>query len=417
VSRLTIHPSQRRCISPTLATIAFAFVLLLLIAGPARAELELDSFNSQHYTVHTNLPWAESKALADHMDQVFDEYRRRFSAADFRPRGKGLMPLYLLKERQQYIELLGQAGVNATNSSGMFFIQPTMRGLATWAGGRPRSETLAVLQHEGFHQFAYSHLGTRLPIWVNEGLAEYFEDGILVDGRMTLGLGDAVRIASVKRALDQGTAVPFNALMQHTQASWADVLHKDLQSASLLYDQSWSIVYFLIHADGQRYRQPFQRYLKLVAQGVEGADAFRQAFGAQTYGPFRKRWEAFARQQQPDPLTVAITRMRFLGAGLQFLLERGEKTPANLDELQQRLTDMNFTVTLTTHGHQQRHAARDPELYHFQRDDGPPVPFRLLAATAFDRPKRVLAPGLDPEPLLVWQHDGEGKLMSDVTFR
>jgi len=399
--------------------IVLSMALALVFASPATADRldDLDTFNSRHYTVHTNLPWPRSKALADHMDQVFAAYRRRFAAADFKPRARGLMPLYLLRDRRDYIRLLGRAGVNATNSSGMFFIQPKMHGLATWAGDRPTSETLAVLQHEGFHQFAYNYIGTRLPIWVNEGLAEYFEDGILMDGRMTLGLASATRINAVRNALDHGTALPLPALMSHTQTTWADVLARDLRSASLLYDQSWSVVYFLIHAEGQRYRQPFQNYLALLANGTEHRDAFAQAFGAQTYGPFRKRWEAFARAQQPDPMATALDRMRFLGAGLAMLLERGERSPTNLQELQERLARINFTLTLTTHGQERRLHATDPEQFTFQRDDGPPAAFRLLEAARFDQPKRVAAPGLTPEPVLVWQFDRTGKLVSDITFR
>jgi len=413
-----VHPLPPR--TRHRVSIAGALWRLLLItfvlAGPAHAQPTLDTFNSQHYTVHTNLPWPQSKALAQHMDQVFDEYRRRFSGADFKPRAAGLMPLYLLDDRSDYIQLLGRAGINATNSSGMFFIQPNLRGLATWAGDRPTSETLSVLQHEGFHQFAYNYIGPDLPIWVNEGLAEYFEDGILVDGRMTLGLANAIRINSVQHALEDGTVVPFAALMGHTQTSWSDVLARDLRSASLLYDQSWSIVYFLIHADGQRYRQPFQRYLGLVATGMKSQPAFRRAFGAASYGPFRQRWEAFARQQQPDPMSTALTRMRFLGAGLAFLMERGERSPTSVRDLQQRLAAINFTLTLTTHGHQRTLRARDPELFTYQRDDGPPVSFRLLEAARFDQPKRVTAPGLTPEPVLVWSFDRRGNLVSDIAY-
>ena len=37
-----------------------------------------------------------------------------------------------------------------------------------------------VAQHEGFHQFAWSRFAEDLPVWVNEGMAEFFGESVIV---------------------------------------------------------------------------------------------------------------------------------------------------------------------------------------------------------------------------------------------
>ena len=68
-----------------------------------------------------------------------------------------------------------------------------------------------MLQHEGFHQFAFNHIGEALPTWINEGLAQYFEDAIIVGDKMTTGLANARRVEQVKQALEDGRAMDFKA--------------------------------------------------------------------------------------------------------------------------------------------------------------------------------------------------------------
>ena len=172
-----------------LGGLCLLLVLLVAAAGAGpegRAGIpRLYTFTSRHYTIKTNLPRTEAAVFGRHMDIVFQEYTKRFRFLGAVSENK--MPLYLFQTKDQYQTFLGQHGINASHSGGMFFMRPQIRGLATWIQDRPRSQIFAVLQHEGFHQFAQRFFGTSLPVWANEGLAQYFEDGIFVQQRMILG--------------------------------------------------------------------------------------------------------------------------------------------------------------------------------------------------------------------------------------
>ena len=45
-----------------------------------------------------------------------------------------------------------------------------------------------VLAHEGFHQFLGYELGLDVPVWLNEGMAQYFETSYIAYGRLRTGL-------------------------------------------------------------------------------------------------------------------------------------------------------------------------------------------------------------------------------------
>lgn len=161
-------------------------------ASRAAAKGKTYTFNSRFYKVTTDLPDRKlATEIARHMDAVFAEYSSRM--ANFRPNPQAAvrpdqrMPLYLIHRQQDYLDLLAAFGFNAANSGGVFFRSPRGSGLATWVEGQSRLKMYYVLQHEGFHQFADARIASGLPPWVNEGLAEYFGDSLMLKGKLVAG--------------------------------------------------------------------------------------------------------------------------------------------------------------------------------------------------------------------------------------
>lgn len=388
-------------------------LFLLLLASPAGASLE--EFDSKHYTVRTNASRGVAAEFARHMDGVFDEYARRFRT--FGKQNVVRMPLYLFRTQSDYLAFMKKNGIDANATGGIFFIRPDIRGLATWIEDRPQWITLETIQHEGFHQFAYAHIGTRLPLWANEGLAEYFGDGILVGGKLRVGVANGRRIEAIKNAIRDRKIIDFDTLMNMQQGQWHMNLVRDREGARLQYDQSWSMIYFLIHGEDGRYREAFEKYLSLVAKGTEGKQAFRLAFGAEDASTFRRQWEIFASRMEPDSLDTAVSRMRFLAQGLLVLQQRREPPPLSTNELRQRLTALGFRASRVENGIRTEVSAHDASLYMFQKDNGSHGMFEILSPQQASHPPRVTAAGISPQPVLVWTRDVNGQLMPEVSFR
>jgi hypothetical protein len=409
-ARHRIHGSTR-----WLITAVVVFICLLSFSTAAAKSLELQQFRSKFYVIHTNLTRDEVRVFGRHMDTVFAQYEDRFR--EFHANNISHMPLYLLRTEAQYQQLMASQDIDATNTGGMFFFSHKSQGLATWTQGRSRSQTFQVLQHEGFHQFAYNHLGQDLPTWINEGLAQYFEDAIIVGEKMTTGLSNTRRIEQVKHALDSGTAIGFSGLIQFNADQWADTLHSNPAKASLMYAQSWSLVFFLIHGENDKYQSAFARYLQKVSVGRDHQTAFDEVFGINSLNPLARHWTDFANKHKPDPINTAAFRMEFLGEALRFMHQRNEPAPKSLPQLRDLLQARHFVLTRKSHGITTEIAADDPDLYRYQRRNGTTAMFKILEPSRNDLPPRITATGLRPEPTLVWSRDADGKLVQDIEYR
>jgi hypothetical protein len=119
-----------------------------------------------------------------------------------------------------------------------------------------------TLLHEGTHQFLHLAAGCRepggnpdnlprlaLPLWINEGLASYFEGAFVTPDLLLSGRADAVRLAQLKRALQGHTAPPLERILTRRYG-------EPFESTD--YAAAWGIVYVLMQeeppdwADGGR---------------------------------------------------------------------------------------------------------------------------------------------------------------------
>ena len=417
----TIHtPARvpRSAAAPAAWRGAVALAALLLLFLPVRAPAQtregLTTYSSLHYLIHTNLTRDEVRAIGAHMDLIFAEYQKRFSS--FSSRRQAPFELYLFRKQEQYLAHMKACGIDAANSGGMFVYSERAKGLFTFVQGKSRAVTFETLQHEGFHQFAFDYIGPGLPVWVNEGLAQYFQDGLLISGAMNLGLVNGTRLAAVKAGLKTTSAADFDRLIKMTDAQWAATLITKPKESGLLYDQAWSVTFFLIHGDGGRYRPNFESFLTLLSKDLPPAEAFAQAFGSPDTSSFYKRWNAYIQALEPDAINLAVSRMEFLGQALRWLQEHNVTMPRNIDELRTILQHDGYKAWRTTHGITFEFDARNNAFYEFPRPGGPGK-FQFLEPGAPGLPPRLTAPGLKPaQPTLIFSRDPDGQLVQDVEF-
>ncbi len=419
------QPRSRRSTSrrPTdclgLGPLALASCVLLALtisAGAANADSDdrLHTYSSRHYTIHTDLDREQVRLFAVHMDAVFRAFERRF--ASFQARSRQAMPLYLFETESAYHAFLATQQIDATNSSGMFFTSTRGRGLAVYVEGQPRSKVFATLQHEGFHQFAHDYLGSNLPIWLNEGLAQYFEAGIIVGHELRTGMTDSFGLEAVQAAVREGRVIAFDELLADTTTAWNRRLSSDPQRARLAYAQAWSMAYFLIHAEDGRYRPRLDEYLRRLSDAAGIHEAFSLVFGDDLTA-FERVWRRYVLELRPDPVNTATDRMTFLAQSMLFLAANEYPLPANLDELQTTLGRLQYHATWRMNGMERQYTGRDQGMYTYQLPTGASARFRLLEPARSDLPPRITAPGLVPEPTVIWTRGTDGRLVSDIIYR
>ncbi len=149
-------------------------------------------------------------------------------------------------------------------------------------GTPDKNYILLRLDADGDHPYAtiyheYTHFRMRkdadwLPLWVNEGLAEFFENSEIEAKEVQLGE------ASPNNALylQQNSLLPLTTLFTVDQNS--PYYHEE-QKGSVFYAESWALVQYLQIEDFPTKAHRLTDYLQLVSQKVDRVTAAERAFG------------------------------------------------------------------------------------------------------------------------------------------
>ncbi len=392
-----------------------ALVVLAIGASPAIAG-KLTKFKTRAYTVYSDLPRAEAKEIANHMDGVFSEYTRRLAGAGFKARRRTDLPLYLFSRYETYVRFLAAQGIRAENTAGMFFVMPKLQGLAAWTGDQSRIRLYHTLQHEGFHQFAYLRISPNLPIWVNEGLAEYFGYAQLVKRRFVLGQVDQMRLQRLREAIEKNRTLPFTTMINMTGQEWATNVQGGHNIGHLQYAQAWSMVHFLVHAK-PAYQKAFMAYLTKVHKGVGSGRAFSQAFGSTDYQPFERAWREYILNLQPDALTTASHRLMFLAQGMKMLRQRNQAV-SSIEQLKKELQAVRFRVQHNSSGVTQKYHASNETLFQapVNTKKKRPTTIRMVPNRKPNLPPEIVISGLEATVKLKWLANPDGTVVEEIVY-
>jgi hypothetical protein len=261
----------------------FTRVLSILLAFPLVVAAQqqdprakLPTYEGRYYVIHTDLTGDEVREADLRMTKMAEEYKIR--TRDFSGAIGHKFPFFLFRDREDYYAAGGQPG-----SAGVFSSRTDT--LMALAGDKTTAFTWNVVQHEGFHQFARSVIGGELPVWVNEGLAEYFGEGVFTGDGFVTGVISAARLERVRTLLRAGTFRPLDKMMALDHETWNQELKQEN------YDQAWSMVQFLAHGEGGRYQKAFGVFMRAIGTGVRWDRAWGASFGSADQ--FEQKWKKF----------------------------------------------------------------------------------------------------------------------------
>ncbi len=183
---------------------------------------------------------------------------------------------------------------------------PMRRELVVLSQDKEKEQTMAIIRHEGFHQYLSYASGVREhALWFNEGHACFFESA-QVDrtGRVSLPEGDRVDtlIANLPAAAQ--------FLPMVLRANWKEFYQGSEASRRLNYTTAWALVYFLqkgAPASGlKQYQTVLPTYLDVLKTTGDAGQATAAAFRAiamdrlqQDFVEFWRRDRSAARRYDP----------------------------------------------------------------------------------------------------------------------
>ena len=270
--------------------------------APAAEEARrpVKAYPTRYYIIHTDLPIDRVREAAARLTAMAEEYYRR--TRGFAGTIDRRLPFYLFGRKKDY------HAAGAPLGTGGVFMGTKLMALATKDIGR---RVWHIVQHEGFHQFAHFVIGPTLPVWVNEGLAEYFGHGIWTGDGLVTGVIPPKRMKRIQTLLEADKMLSTGSLLTMRHREWNAARSRNN------YDQSWSMAHFLVHAEDGKYRGAFSKYIRDLATGRPREMAFTNRFG-RNIKAFEQRYSQWWLSLSADPtaerrvVAVVQTLMSFL---------------------------------------------------------------------------------------------------------
>ncbi|HEX8323709.1 MAG TPA: DUF1570 domain-containing protein [Tepidisphaeraceae bacterium] len=345
-----------------------AVAITLAAAGPVFAQNK--PFQSKHYLIYSDLGEDATKDYARRLDGMYEEYARRL--ADFSIPDGQKFQVYLFKKQSDYRRFTGG---RLPNSAGIFI--PSLHALAGFEESQGRTALRQTLQHEAFHQFAWQAVSQNLPIWLDEGLAQIFEEGVWTGDQFLLEQVPPLRLKMLQQDIAAGRLLPFKTLLGMSRTTFQARMRDDAVGRSQ-YNQVWAMTHFLVFATDEngkpRFRKRLIAWLRDLHDGRDPQQAFISNFSGNVDG-FEKRFKEWAATLQPTPLAVYSERVSKLADLVRLFKQEGREFDS-VDTLRRHLQQGQFHLTEQRDG--QSFTLEEDALTYLCSLDGKPWPGQSL---------------------------------------
>lgn len=246
---------------------AFAFICTLLTF--AEKQENWVQVQSPHFTVVTNANEKQGRRIADQFERMRSVFHVAFPKLQIDP-GAPIIVI-AVKDEKSFRELEPEAYLaKGSLKLGGLFVRATEKNYVLLRLGAEGDHPYSVVYHE------YTHLLTSkaewMPLWMNEGLAEFYENTDIHEKDAALGQPSrgSVLILLQNRLLPLPTlfTVDHNSPYYHEE-----------NKGSIFYAESWALLHYLEVNDFQQKTQRITQYSTLLSQNVDPVTAASQAFG------------------------------------------------------------------------------------------------------------------------------------------
>jgi tetratricopeptide (TPR) repeat protein len=258
---------------PSMRTCLLLLCCVLIHVSRAGARDGADAWSevrSANFTVLTDTSAKEGQRIAEQFERMRAVFAMLMPAAN---EGSGSPIVVLaLKDGRAMADLEPESYLakGQMNLAGLFMRAPD------------KNYILMRLDAEGPHPFTtvyheYTHYMLRnasewLPLWLNEGLAEFYQNSVIAPNEVLLGQASDEDV----RYLREKQLLPLSTLFTVDSAS--PYYHEE-QKASVFYAESWALTHMIALTDAERGTNRLQQYANLLAHKQDPLGAAQEAFG------------------------------------------------------------------------------------------------------------------------------------------
>jgi tetratricopeptide (TPR) repeat protein len=153
-----------------------------------------------------------------------------------------------------------------------FFLRSTDKNYILVRLDANQTHAFSTVYHEYTH-YMLRKADNWLPLWLNEGLAQFYENTDINDKTAWLGQSNPDELHYLKR----NTLLPLATLLSVDAAS---PYYHDEDKGSIFYAESWALTHYLIVSDRLQGTHRVHDYSELLAQGENSIGAAEKTFGS-----------------------------------------------------------------------------------------------------------------------------------------
>ena len=225
---------------------------------------------SAHFVVLTDSSERDARRVASQFERMHAVFH-----AIFPTKGDDTDPpieVLALKDRKamQALEPEAYLGRNQVDLAGLF-VRASDKNYILVRLDAHEEHAFATVYHEYTH-YILRKTDAWLPLWLNEGLAEFYENTDIGDKEVRFGQGSAedLHYLSLKAMLPLTTLLAVDTRSPY---------YHDEQKGSVFYAESWVLTHYLIATDRMEGRHRVRDYAELLVRGEDPVTAARHAFG------------------------------------------------------------------------------------------------------------------------------------------
>ena len=249
------------------------FLLLFAVTLPSSARDSADHWfevRSQHFVVLTDSNEKQARHIASQFERMRSVFHLMMPTASDSA-GSPIIVL-ALKDKKSFQSLEPEAYLakGQLDLAGYFMRAPD------------KNYILLRLDAQGEHPYAtvyheYTHYMLRdasewIPLWLNEGLAEFYQNTDIEEKDVRLGQPSPDDILYLR----QNRLLPLTTLLKVDQTS--PYYHEE-QKGSVFYAESWALTHYIEVTDRQKGTNRIYDYAKLLIKKEDPVVAAQQAFG------------------------------------------------------------------------------------------------------------------------------------------
>jgi tetratricopeptide (TPR) repeat protein len=244
--------------------------LLSLLSTAGRAEqrgwIEVRSAN---FIVVSNAGEKQARKAARQFEEIRAVFRQSLGSVSSHP--TPVVTVIAVKDERSMREFLPEHWTKGHSHPTGYFASLLNQDYAAVQLDAPGTNPYEPVYHEYYHAISTPYL-PELPLWLAEGMAEFFGHTEINERRVVVGEADAALLHELRNK----PLIPLNLLFAADRTS---PYYNEADKTSMFYAESWALTHYLMIGDGMAHRPMLDAFLSGLAERKRSAEDGKSAFG------------------------------------------------------------------------------------------------------------------------------------------